>query len=267
MRAIGLIPATVLQGNDTEAPVVRAAWSLNAYNYIANRSMFESASRSAAYTIVLIATLFVLSIAAPHDAFARPTTGTAKAAHIELRAGTAAAPFGPASVITDFDADGAPDIAIADRTVRNGSHYTIEVRLSGGSTQTVSFLSNKGALRIAALDLDNDHDQDLIVTPVLSREVVGIWVNDGAGHFARGREAPYQSHVPALESGQTFSGSSLGLLPLVPGRRLQSLDLIHPTSVRGFDGDSSSLPQTDTPYPNEGFLSLTRSRGPPSPSC
>lgn len=225
--------------------------------------MFGQSSRFAVYTVAASASLLVLSIAAPRAAFAQPTTQTA---HVVLRAGTAGAPFDTASVITDFDADGAPDVAIADRTIRNGSHYKIEVRLSSGSTQTVSFLSTKGALRISALDLDNDHDQDLIVTPVFSREVVGVWVNDGTGHFARGRDAPYRSPVPTLESTPTVSGSSLVFLPVAPGRRLQILELVRAISIHEIRNQSSLL-RTNAVAPNEGFLSSASSRGPPPVSC
>jgi hypothetical protein len=224
--------------------------------------------RERMFRTLLSAALLVLSTVTPHLASAQTTASSAtKTPHITLRAGTAAAPFGASTVITDFDADGAPDVAIADRPIRNGSHYRIEVRLSGGSTQTVSFLSTKGALQVSAADLDNDHDQDLIVTPVLGHEVVGIWVNDGAGHFARGRDAPDRQSVPTLESIPTLSGSSFALLPVVSGRRLHSLDLIDRTSVVVADSKVSSLRRPDAPFPTEDFLSSFSSRGPPSRSC
>src|SRR5262249_53518290 len=165
---------------------------------------------------VVCALLLLLSALASRDASAQAITH-ARPMHIALRAGTAAAPFGPATVISDFDADGAPDSAIADRTTRNGANYKIEVQLSGGSTQTMSFFSTKGALHFAALALDNDHDPALVVTPVLSHEVVGIWVNDGPGHFPRGRDEPYQSAVPIAQSVPAISGSSLALLAVMPG--------------------------------------------------
>jgi VCBS repeat protein len=234
--------------------------SANAYNDYANpERMFRT---------LLSVALLVLSTIAPQVASAQTTASSViKTPHIVLRAGTAAAPFGASTVITDFDADGAPDVAIADRTIRNGSHYRIEVRLSGGSTQTVSFLSTKGALRIAAADLDNDHDQDLIVTPVLSGEIVGIWVNDGTGHFARGRDAPDRSSVPTLESIPTLSGSSLALLPIVAGRRPHGADLIDSTPVDEVANETSSLHRPHAPSPTEGFLSSFSTRGPPSRSC
>jgi hypothetical protein len=216
----------------------------------------------------LSAALLVLSMVTPQMAAAQTTVSSAaKTPHIVLRTGTAAAPFGASSVITDFDADGAPDVAIADRTIRNGSHYKIEVQLSDGSTQTVSFLSTKGALRVSAADLDNDHDQDLIVTPVLGREVVGVWMNDGTGHFARGRDAPYQPFVPTLESIPTLSGSSLAVVPIVAGRRLQDLNLTDATSIIEADDEVSPLRRADASSVTEGFLSSFSSRGPPSRSC
>jgi hypothetical protein len=186
--------------------------------------------------------------------------------HIVLRAGTAAAPFGAAIAISDFDADGAPDSAIADRTTRNGANYKIEVHLSGGATQTMSFFSTKGALHVAALDLDNDHDPDLVVTPVLSREVVGIWVNDGTGHFTRGRDEPYRSTVPIAQSVPAVSGSSLALLAAIPVRRFHDIGLTRTAFALRLD-HALSLKRSEALSPSEGLFSSFLSRGPPSSSC
>jgi hypothetical protein len=142
-----------------------------------------------------------------------------------FRAGTAAAPFNSGAAIADFDADGAPDVAIADRTTRSGSHYNIEIRLSRGWTQTVSFVSTRGALSITAFDVDNDHDTDLVVTPVLSHEVVGIWVNDGAGHFDAGNSESFASIAGTIGVGPSISGFGHDRIPFVAGRRSYAFGL------------------------------------------
>ena len=124
------------------------------------------------------AAIAVLLCVTPKAVYGGPQPGSAHQLHAAFRPGSAAAPFGWATAVADFDADGTPDVAIADRADRpNGSHYRIEVHLAGGTTQSVSFLSADGALNITAIDIDHDHDTDLVVSPVLSREIlVGLHV-------------------------------------------------------------------------------------------
>ena len=109
--------------------------------------------------------------------------------------------FGWSSAVADFNADGRPDLAVARRlSNHDGSDYRIEFQLSNGRRQSVSFASPQSALRVTAVDVDNDHDLDLVVTPLLGRHVIGVWLNDGAGHFRQGRahdDAPFTAHLAA----------------------------------------------------------------------
>jgi VCBS repeat protein len=176
---------------------------------------------NSAYLFVARAALLLLAILTPRVAFAQAGAIDAPPRALVLRAGTAAAPFSTSTAIADFDADGAPDIAVANRIGRASSHYNIEVRLSAGSTpQTVSFVSTRGALNITAFDVDNDHDADLVITPVLGRDVVDVWVNDGAGHFEAGNRTSYTSLGPMLGAGPSLTGVRELLISLFPGRRL-----------------------------------------------
>ena len=104
---------------------------------------------------------------------------------------TAQVPFGWSSAIADFDSDGLPDIAAAHRIGSAGSaRYQLRVAISGREEQTVTFSSTQGALAIRAVDVDNDRDLDVVVTPILGREVVGVWLNDGGGHFNASSAVP-----------------------------------------------------------------------------
>jgi len=91
------------------------------------------------------------------------------------------------TTVADFDADGRPDVAVANHIGdQSSATYRIEFQLSNGGRQSLSFASAQRVVRVAAVDVDNDHDLDLVVTAPLGRDVVGVWLNDGAGHFRRG---------------------------------------------------------------------------------
>ena len=128
-------------------------------------------------------------------------------------------PLGSTTAFADFNADGRPDVAIAGHaSVADGSNYRIDFRLSNGDRQSVSFASALNTLRIRAFDIDNDHDIDIVVTPLLSHDVVGVWLNDGAGHFRRSvaTDLPVD---PAALTHTTLLGGSPELVLMMPTPR------------------------------------------------
>jgi hypothetical protein len=158
----------------------------------------------------------------PAMAFAHGTRSAVEGA--SYHPGTAAAPYAWANVIADFDADGAPDVAVANRTnPRGGSRYEIEVQLSGSHAQVFVFDSVAGALTITALDIDNDHDADLVVTPFLSRDVVGVWLNDGTGHFDAGASDSFPDAAARLARGPAVVGFPDHIAAVASDRRATSL--------------------------------------------
>jgi hypothetical protein len=102
-----------------------------------------------------------------------------------FRLGNAARPFGWSTVIGDFDRDGRPDVVVADHATRRptGYAYRIEFSLSGQATYDVKFESAQPAVTLTVSDIDNDDDLDVLVGAAPSGERVGIWLNDGRGHF------------------------------------------------------------------------------------
>ena len=116
-----------------------------------------------------------------------------------------------------------------------------------GWTQTVSFVSTRGALTIAAFDVDDDHDADLVVTPVLSHEIVGIWVNDGAGHFDAGNSESFASVAGKIGVGPSILGFGHDLIPVVAGRRSYALGLS--ASVRLPHQPGEFVPVRPSPVP------------------
>jgi hypothetical protein len=90
---------------------------------------------------------------------------------------------------------------------------------------------------VAAIDVDNDHDLDLVITPLLGRDVVGIWLNDGAGHFRRGDLDAVPADVARL-SPSTIAGCPpqfAAVLP--PPRRLAASRASAPTIAIAADVD------------------------------
>ena len=109
-----------------------------------------------------------------------PGTGTPT-----FRLGSAARPFEWSTIIGDFNADGRPDVVVADRVGRsaNAYAYRIDLAMSGQPTADVTFESTNEAVTITASDVDRDHDLDIVVALPLSGKTVGVWLNDGHGHF------------------------------------------------------------------------------------
>jgi len=76
---------------------------------------------------------------------------------------------------------------------------------------------------LSSQDVDGDDDGDLVVFEPLSRQPIGVWINDGAGSFHEGRLADFRK----LWSEQPGSAwrSQIQQLPLfaVSDERTQSL--------------------------------------------
>ena len=112
----------------------------------------------------------------------------------------AAEPFGWSTAIGDVDRDGRPDFAVADRLGQRGEGctYTIELLISRAPSQTVAFHTVHYALTVRLRDVDDDRDLDLVVTPALTQEVIGVWLNDGTGHFDEADPHEFPLVLPQL---------------------------------------------------------------------
>lgn len=106
----------------------------------------------------------------------------------QFRLGDAARPFGWSTAVGDVNTDGEPDVAIADHVGHraNEYEYRIELSISGQAPLDVRFQSKHDAVSISLSDVDRDDDLDIVVGVPLSAETVGVWLNDGHGHFTTG---------------------------------------------------------------------------------
>jgi hypothetical protein len=136
-----------------------------------------------------------------------------------FRLGTAAGSLGWSTAVADFNTDGTPDVAIADRVSYpiGAASYRIEFSISGREPKTVAFQSDQDALTIKVSDVDHDNDLDVVVSGALSREVVGVWLNDGNGHFKPSDARPFAGEVGLRHSLNTADpsadSSGAGLAP------------------------------------------------------
>jgi hypothetical protein len=177
-----------------------------------------------------------------------------------LRPGTAA--------IADLDGDQIPDIATGIRTGQTGEGYSYRVDLdlsTNSQAKPFNVVSQDLIdLKIEAVDIDDDHDLDLLVTGRFSMQPIGIWLNDGRGGFTRGDLAKYV--VPVWEKRPAVQSSSSNANVVVHfGRRSQ-------LALRG-EKLGSNTPSS--PFEKARFLSFNllqvasgaaRFRAPPVPS-
>src|SRR5580704_3792918 len=69
---------------------------------------------------------------------------------------------------------------------RAGYIYTVQFEMSAGAFSPPIRVHGPDAwgLNITALDVDGDRDLDLVVTGGVFGRPLGVWINDGSGHFA-----------------------------------------------------------------------------------
>jgi hypothetical protein len=111
--------------------------------------------------------------------------GTVGAAAGGFRLGSAAAPFGWATAVADFDHDGLADFAVVDRavSVEPQQHYVVEIAVSSLPKQRFVLSFPHEAVTVVVEDIDHDDDLDVVATHPLTREVLAAWANDGFGRF------------------------------------------------------------------------------------
>jgi FG-GAP repeat len=136
-----------------------------------------------------------------------------------FRLGSAGRPFAWSTAVGDLNADGRPDVAVADRVGRaaGGFAYNVQLSIAGGRSQSVDFDSDQDALSVALRDVDHDRDLDVVVIGAVSRSIVGIWLNDGTGTFERATPSPLDSDWRASSSDVTGSdGADSAVAELLP---------------------------------------------------
>jgi hypothetical protein len=99
--------------------------------------------------------------------------------------------------VSDMNGDKVADLASAGPGRREGAEYAreINVNLAGAESAQFTVRSPGAAIQLSLRDIDGDHDRDLVIVEPWSRRAIGVWLNDGLGHFEEGNLAKY---APAL---------------------------------------------------------------------
>lgn len=174
---------------------------------------------------------------------------------------TSCAPFDPfgtsAWAVADFDGDQRLDYArIPFQPARN-------VELFRRCGRPLPLLSGRFTPAPVVADVDNDNDLDLVLREPLARRVVGVWLNDGDGHFAPTGIPTGSGDTPAPHSVSAAVGG--GRFIAVPP---SAADLAAVLSYAGVLPRTAANTPTDRPAPPAAVGSCVSPRGPPIPlSC
>jgi hypothetical protein len=170
-------------------------------------------------------------------------------------------------VMADLNGDESVDLATARSGYHGANGYAQEVRITLGAFQHTSFrfLSPGAKIELSSRDVDGDQDRDLVILEPVSREPIGVWINDGEGTFHEGNLADFQA---LLGHGR----SSSSLLPPHPHLALlaiseERIQLAVPAiSISAADAILELLaPRSELPR-QELFQSDFRPRAPPARS-
>jgi hypothetical protein len=174
-------------------------------------------------------------------------------------------PFAQRLVAADFDQDQKPDGAVLlNGDPQDGQQgFRIELHVTAGENQKLSFTSSETALSLSVLDVNRDGTPDLVVEQTFTRKRVEIWLNDGRGLFrlANTEEYPSGSQLPVSWRAQVPPVSFLALY--VSSRGSKDIALIselisgasHVTNQQLWSRVSPTICKPHAPNP---------SRGPPS---
>jgi len=187
---------------------------------------------------------------------AAPSTG-------DVSAPASALPLG--LTMADFTGDGHPDVATLefDRLDSSTAQYSIEVQLSEGGRQSLRLTGPPGGLFITPRDVTGDGTLDLVVRSVGSQLPVGVFLNDGCGHFAAKAPTRFAGTIQDVPMGpefdaqpQCFAAVAIALGP----HAVECQD----RSRRPLQEHGSSLLSTNDGAPSQLFSSFGNNRAPPA---
>jgi hypothetical protein len=215
-----------------------------------------------AWSLCLLFALAPVLPAAGADGAPTPAASGETESGPAFRLGTAARPFGWSTAIADVNRDGRPDMIVADRSSTRG-RYLLDFVVSGVPRSVETVQTAEDALYIQVADVDHDSDLDIVLTAAISGRAVGVWLNDGAGHFTRSM-MPLPDTAAWTTRSASEGGTSTRLeVADVPSRR--ALALAGPRArAPTVDGLSSPVRAVGPSFTLRQQVSPVAPRAPPS---
>ena len=105
----------------------------------------------------------------------------------------------PQIAAADFDNDQKPDGAVLNEAgLLNGKRaFRIEIHVTAGTNNAITFSSNEPGLAISALDVNRDGAPDIVIEKAFTHERLQVYLNDGHGTFHMVRTEDYPTSDPA----------------------------------------------------------------------
>jgi hypothetical protein len=166
--------------------------------------------------------------------------------------------------LADFDGDSQIDVATASAGHRDARGYAHEVSVNlKGVQSSFLFRSRDAKVQLRARDMDGDHDRDIVIFETPSMEPVGIWLNDGSGHFQEGDLADFQAALGNRDPASFECPRPAAVCWLAMSE--QRIQLTTPrVSIAPQDRVTEALPSEREHLPTDSLRSDLRSRAPPS---
>ncbi|MFN8006398.1 MAG: VCBS repeat-containing protein [Terriglobia bacterium] len=140
------------------------------------------------------------------------------------------------TIATDLDHDEQPDQA-GLRFSENGYEVSVILHAHPESNSRLFWPgSRRAAVGLVSCDVDEDGDQDLVLTSATSLFPLAIWIGDGAGHFVQANQGSFVplfsgSHRPNFHPGKTINKQvCLPRQRRIAGGLIQ--DALHPVDLR-----------------------------------
>ena len=168
--------------------------------------------------------------------------------------------------MADFTGDGHPDLATVGVGWFDSSraHYSIEIRLTEGGSQSLELTAPFGGLLVTPKDVTGNGTLDLVVRAAGSRAPVAVFLNDGCGHFSETEPAAFAkalAQVPA-EFGLT-TGEQLYFSVTLVSSEAYTIECQSASARNPQEQDGSLLSANDS-VPSHSFLPFGSNRAPPS---
>lgn len=156
--------------------------------------------------------------------------------------------YQPTLVVADLDNDKKPDGAVLLDSTRPGPEgsFRIQLHFTGRQNTELTFESQEQALTLAARDVNNDGDPDLVVEQAFTHRPVRVWINQGHGDFHEGRiqDFPSLSIVASQQLQLPSNQSGSGAVCLPQQRGFEIAILFVPLYCRPPSASSPQSPET-----------------------